>query len=305
MNTPTIIAIVILVVLLLSCLVMGYIATHGYRQSLDESWNWQMDNVPYLRGTIDRSEFINYTVSDKAGYTYHVAYLPARCDSDKFVILAHGYTDTRFGMLKYMNFYRDMGFHCIFFDERGHGENKRVSCSYGPKEVKGLLTVLDDSIARYGSHIKIGFHGESLGGATVLFSYGYELPGNVRFIVDDCGFAKIMPIIAHVYNMMHLPGFLNHLASIGAGLLYWKTLYAAAPVKKVANPKHQTPLLIIHGAADDFITPANSQMVYDAFSGYSEIHFVDNAPHAHSAITNPSEYRRFLQEFFDHINFWN
>lgn len=287
-----------------SC-IMAHMATHGHRQSMEESWNWEMDNVPNLRGTIDRSEFIDYTVSDKSGYTYHVSYLPSRSDSDKFIIFAHGYTDTRFGMLKYMNFYRDMNFHCIFFDERGHGENKRVACSYGPKEVKGLLTVLDDSINRYGDHIKIGLHGESLGGATVLFSYGYTLPKNVRFIVDDCGFSRIMPIIAYVYKTIHMPGFFSHFSSIGAGILYGKTLYSAAPINKVRHPKHKTPLLIFHGAADIFIPPNHSRDVYDSFEGYKEIHFIDNAPHAQSAIKNPGEYRKHLQEFLDHIDFWS
>ncbi len=183
------ILIVILVIAGLLFLVSALIANiivHGERQTLEEAYQWQLDHAPGCR-IFRREDFTDYTVASPDGYVHHVSYLPAKEPSDRYVILAHGYTDNRFGSLKYIQFYHALGFHCVAFDQRGHGENAPVPCSYSIREKESILAVLRDTRERYGQDIRIGFHGESLGGATVLASLGSK--PDISFAVDDCGFA--------------------------------------------------------------------------------------------------------------------
>lgn len=297
-----------IIILLIVCLFLGLTAfiaktiVGGNRQTLDEAWNWQMLHAPGCR-EFQKSDFTSYTVPDSAGYLYHVSYLPAKeTDSDRYVVVAHGYTDTRWGALKYIQFYHALGFHCICFDERGHGENSWVPCSYGVREVEGLLAVLDDTVKRYGANIRVGIHGESLGGATVLTSLKYPLEKyNVKFAVDDCGFNNILPILKAGLKNTHIPAFMVYPASLFAKIRYGVSFTEARPLESVRE--NTLPLLIMHGAEDDFILPNHSTEVKNTTKGYAELHFFEGAGHAESAIKDPGRYLAILKEFLIQIKY--
>ena len=289
---------------------IAYTIVHGNRQTIDASWQWQMDHAPGCR-IFKREDFTDYTVDGGDGYTHHVSYLPAKDESsDRFVILAHGYTDTRFGMLKYIQFYYALGFHCVCFDQRGHGENAPTSCSYGIRESESLMAVLKDAFTRYEGKIRcVGIHGESLGGATVLTSLGNhldaafpELGNPVKFAVDDCGFAAILSILKASLKNLHIPAFMVYPASLISKILYGFSFTEARPVDHVKG--NRLPLLIMHGAADDFILPEeNSGLVKNTTAGYAELHYFPEAGHAESAIKDPDRYLSILKSFLTEIGF--
>ena len=294
-------------IILILCIVLAFIVlaavianiiVYGYRQSTEEAWSWQMDHAPGCR-IFKRSDFTDYEVSAPDGYLHHVSYLPAKKPSDRYIILAHGYTDTRFGMLKYIQFYHALGFHCIAFDQRGHGENAPAPCSYSIREKTSLLAVLKDARERYGETIRVGIHGESLGGATVLASLG-EKP-DISFAVDDCGFCDIIPILKDGLRKSRVPRWMVYPASLAAKVLFGASFTAAKPIEGVRE--NHIPLLIIHGAEDDFIPPEHSARVKDANPGYAELHYFQGAGHAGSAIKDPEKYLEILRNFLTEIGF--
>ncbi len=294
-----IIAIIVVIVLFFTLSIfIASTAVHGRRQTMDESWVWQQDHAPGSRA-FQKTDLTDYTVTGPDGYVYHVSCLPARVDSDHYVILAHGYTDTRYGMMKYAPLYHELGFHCVMFDERGHGENAPVPCSYGIREVEGLLTVLDDTKKRFGPDIRIGFHGESLGGATVLTALKYH--PEIHFVVDDCGFAAIVPILKGALRNFGIPGFMVYPATLMSCILYKVNFLKARPIDAVVG--NQIPLLLMHGAEDDFILPENSARIKEATAGYATLHYFPGAGHALSAIIDPDRYLVLLREFFTEIHF--
>ena len=271
---------------------------YGRRQTMEESWNWQLEHSPACRD-LDPSEFLNYTVTSEDGYVTHCSFLPATEPTNRYVILVHGYTDTRFGMLKYLQFYRKMNINCVLYDQRGHGENKKAPCTYGIKECLCLKAVYEDTLARYGADIRIGIHGESLGSATVLTAMQYDFP--VEFYVDDCGFAETIPVLKVGLGMMHLPKFLVYYASFWCKIMYGFFFGEARPIQYV--DRNMKPLLIMHGAADDFILPEHSHRVYETTSGYKEEHYFTGAGHAESAIVCTEEYGRVLEAFLHTIHY--
>ena len=278
--------------------IIANIIVHGYRQEPDEAWNWQMQHAPGCR-VFHREDFTDYLVTAPDGYVHHVSYLPAKEESDRYVILAHGYTDMRWGALKYIQFYHALGFHCIAFDQRGHGENAPQPCSYSIREKTSILAVLKDARERFGQDIRVGFHGESLGGATVLAALG-EKP-DISFAVDDCGFCEILPILKAGLKKAHLPGWMVYPASAMAKLMFGASFTAARPIDAVRD--NRIPLLIMHGADNDFIPPQHSANVKNATAGYSEIHFFEGAGHAASAIKDPEKYHEILGTFLREIGF--
>ena len=44
--------------------------------------------------------------------------------SDHYVICTHGYTVNRMASLKYAVMFREMGYHVVVYDDRGHGESE-------------------------------------------------------------------------------------------------------------------------------------------------------------------------------------
>ncbi len=342
MNTFLIVLMILLPVMLVAILLfaigMARYTVYGYRQTQEEAWNWQMEHVPAAR-VFTREMFRNYTIESYDGYQLHASYLPAREPSDKLVILAHGHTDTRLGNVKYMPYYYDLGFHIVTYDERGHGDNKRVPCTYGIKEAKDLMAVLEDTrkrlapeilsglnethqgdakAAEHGiadsgsagpghndpgsaaSDLKIGFHGESLGAATVLTSLQYH--PDISFAVDDCGFADILNVLQLAITVrFHLPSWLVKLPSLACRILYGYFFEEARPIDALSD--NQIPLLIFHGGDDDFILPSNSERVQKANAGYTELHIIAGAGHAASTIVAPEDYRRILTKFLkEHTN---
>lgn len=294
-----IVALLILLILLLIFIILSfvfaYIITHGLRQTVEESWNWQQEHVPGTR-RFTRDMFTEYIVKGPKGEDIHVSFLPAGETSDRYVILAHGYTDTRFGMVKYVPQYHDLGFNCIMYDELGHGENPPAPCSYCVREVDFLLEVLKDTFKRYGDGIKAGLHGESLGGAIILYSLKYDIVRErVSFLVDDCGFADIMLVLGNEMRRRHLPGWFAHCASMAATVMYGISFEKARPIDSVKGNK--IPILCMHGAEDDFILPLHSRMVYDTTEGLKEIFLTEGAGHAASAVVGPDSYGEVLKEF--------
>jgi hypothetical protein len=279
--------------------VFAYMITHGKRQTLDESWEWELSHVPAVR-KFSRDMLTEYVIKGPKGEDIHVAMLPASGaakGSDKYVILAHGYTDNRFGMMKYVPHYYDLGFNCILFDERGHGLSKPEPCSYGLREIDYLMAVVKDTLERYGgSGLVLGLHGESLGGATVLMSLAEPLvQENVKFVVDDCGFADIVTVLKVGLKMYHVPVWFLYPALWAARIMYGFKLWKASPIDYVYGNK--IPLLCMHGAKDDFIVPEHSKRVYEATSGPREIHLFEGAWHAMSAVDKPEEYGEVLARF--------
>ena len=78
---------------------------------------------------------------------------------------------------------------------------------------------------------------------------------------------------------------------------------------KKTSPKdalvgNEVPICFIHGEADTFILPENSQVNKAATAGYSELHLVPNAAHAQSReVLGKAEYRGIIGDFLNNIDF--
>ena len=256
------------------------------RQTLEEAIAWQKDH--YDISWFDGIKTDEYTVPGYEGYTLHVMLCRNPVVSDKYIIISHGHTDNRYGDLKYMKMYLDLGFNCVVYDLRGHGENERTPCTYGVKEGQDLVCLIKDTRERYGKDIRLGLHGESLGSATTVSALGSTQ--DVAFAVADCGFADISGVLA-----AGLPGPVLKLASLGAKMRCGIFLGDMRPIDALAE--NEVPILFIRGAEDTFISPSNSERMSAATKGYSEVRMIPGAGHAESVLKDPGLYREYVEAF--------
>ena len=282
----------------------GGLAAHLARQiakpkgkTLERERGWEI--IHGLWGDFDSYQKTAYTVCGMDDYVLHCEYIEKDPASRNFVILTHGYTSNRYGMAKYIGVYRKLGFNCVIYDCRDHGENAETACTIGNFEARDLKKVIEDTYERYGSDIRLGLHGESMGSSTSLSVLKYH--PDVKFVVADCGFANLYELIGKGYRAMHI-GFMTDAVNLMTRLLYGFDLRDTSARDALAG--NEVPICLIHGADDTFIVPQNSRDLAAATAGYSEVHLIDGAEHAKSReIAGEEAYTKIVREFLEKIRF--
>lgn len=264
--------------------------------TLDKEISWEKEHG--LWGNYDSYEKEEYTVKGYKDYELHVTLVKNPVETDKYVIISHGFKSNRYGAVKYVDSYMDLGFNCIIYDLRDHGENKKTTLSLGQFESEDLEKLIEDSYSRYGN-IKLGLHGESMGAATSLMVLAKK--PKVDFVVADCGFSNLYDLLHAAYDVAKV-GTVLPSVNIEMKLRYGYDLKKTSP--KDALVGNEVPVCFIHGEADTFILPENSQVNKAATAGYSELHLVPNAAHAQSReVLGEAEYRGIIGDFLNNIDF--
>lgn len=139
----------------------------------------------------------------------------------------------------------------------------------------------------------------SMGAATVLYAAGEDLPENVRGITADCGFTSPADIIGRVIRRdFHLPPklvlpLMDLYTRCLAGFSLWEC------DSRKTGKRAKTPILMIHGRADDFVPCHMTEESFEAYAGPKELITVENAGHGMSYLTDPVRVRATLTAFFD------
>jgi fermentation-respiration switch protein FrsA (DUF1100 family) len=299
MKWPFVVGIILVLLILIffvfSFLLAKYIMADGRRQTLEEAKKWQSEHcdISYFK----EENCVNYTVKGYEDYELHVTYYPNSEETDKYIILSHGYTDNRMGNLKYLEMYLDLGFNCIIYDLRGHGENAKAITTYGNYEAKDLIKIIEDTRNRYQGIKELGLHGESLGSATTITALQYK--PEVDFAVTDCPFADIENVLRGGARSAKLPEFFIDIMNIGSKIRYGLSLDDMRPINAIVDNK--VPILLIHGAADSFIVPDNSKRLYEADPGYKEFYTIEGASHAMSIFEDRELYIQYVTGFLNTV----
>lgn len=267
----------------------------GTRQTLEEAFAWQSDH--YDTSFYQALEKTDYTVAASDGYILHAELIKNPTPTDRYVILSHGYTDNRMGSLKYVKMYLELGFNCVVYDLRGHGENAAAFTTYGVREGEDLKCLIEDTRARYPGLSALGLHGESLGAATTVTCLKYK--PEVDFAVADCGFSDIEGVLKEGYRNAHAPVFLVDLADLGARIRYGYAIKDMRPIDSLDD--NEVPILFIHGAEDAFILPKNSEDMAARTKGIQALHLIPGAGHAESILKEPALYKEYVQAFLEKL----
>ena len=249
----------------------------------------------------DKYDRQDYKVEGKDGYLLNTTFVSTdnTRGTGRYVIIAHGHTSSRYGSVKYVNSYIKLGFSCIIFDARGHGENAPDKCTLGDIESRDLLKVIEDTRKRYSDISILGLHGESMGSSSALIVTKFD--PKIDFIVADCPNMGAYEVISDCYNNIHLR-FLAVFCWLGGKIFYGVDCKQSDAYRDVNS---KCPVLFIHGAGDTFIKPYHSERLCEqvAKSGvYTELILVDGAGHARCRSTAGFEtYTGYIEDFLKKI----
>jgi alpha-beta hydrolase superfamily lysophospholipase len=232
------------------------------------------------------------------GYLIHGTLVFNPLPSQKYVIISHGYTYTRYGSLKYLDIFIKEGYNVFIYDDRGHGENKRTACTMGLKEGKDLNWIIAYIHRRFGDEITLGLHGESMGAALSLMALKFH--PKLDFVFADCPYEGLEDVLAHQLKIhFHLPKFLVRLSGKMGKLLYgydYCRIHTGSALKG-----NRIPICFMHGIEDTFVPCQHSERLAKCTEGYSEVHLFPGAEHALSFTLHPEEYRKDVHEFLEKI----
>lgn len=244
----------------------------------------------------------DFSLTTPYGVRLHGTVVPRAAEAvpadgrERVVVLAHGYTSCLFGAAKYVPAFHALGFTCVLYDHRNHGDSAKAPTSMGWYEARELAAVCAYARGRFGENCVLGTHGESMGAATVMLHTA--LDDRLAFCVEDCGYSSLWQQLA--YNMRHkyhLPVFpFLYLASGFAALRGGVRFSRVAPVEAVRQAS-ALPMLFLHGACDSFVPTAMVQELCDAKPGAKRMRIFADARHAQSCMCHPHEYACELADF--------
>ena len=188
------------------------------------------------------------------------------------------------------------GFNLITIDERAHGKSEGNVITFGIKERYDCKLWTEYAVKRFGEGTDIFLAGVSMGAASVMMSSTLGLPGNVKGIIEDCGYSGPADIIKETIRVMKLPVKpVYQLIKLGAYLFGHFDLEADTALGAVA--KTNIPILFIQGEGDSVVPPSMGVELYEACKSPKELTMIKGADHANSAMTDYETYERVILRF--------
>ena len=255
------------------------------------------ESIPTANRWLREKGAEDVAVTSFDGLTLRGKWLPAE-QPMATIILFHGYHSHHLqdfaGIYEY---YHSIGLNLLLVRQRAHGESGGKYVTFGVKERLDALRWIEFHNRAHGmDNVFLG--GMSMGASTVLFAAGEELPANVRGITADCGFSSPAEILSHIIRRdFHLPPKLVlPLMEVWARFLGGFSFYECDSRETLSRSK--TPILFIHGKADDFVPSCMSEFGFAACASEKEILLVDDAGHGRSYLYEPERLRNALTDFF-------
>lgn len=219
-------------------------------------------------------------------------------DSNKTIILMHGWGQNRGDIFKNTYFLRDLGFNLMYFDFRALGESGGKVSSIGYLEVRDLdaaLAYLKEN--RPYACEKIGLYGLSMGGMVAICEAAKNK--EVTCVVSEASYYSFRRVVSR-WAWIHrkvpyfplIPIVLHYIRkNLGINPEHYSPKYN---ILKIA-PR---PVFIIHGRYDNLVPAAQAKMLYKRAGDPKEIWLVPGARHNKSAEVGGYEYKQRLMDFY-------
>lgn len=225
-------------------------------------------------------------------------------DTDKAVILVHGFRKEGSDMGDYTKFYYDENYHILMPDLRGHGKSDGNYYGYGWHDRLDIIEWVNFLIDNYKVN-EIVLHGNSAGAAAVLLTSGEDtLQEEVKAIVADSSYTTMKDELAHQLNHLYgLPP--TPLLEITSVITKVRSGYFFGDVNILKQvEKNVKPLFIIHGDKDDLVPTYMGEQIFEAATSEKQLWIVSGAGHikAYEMATEQFEEHltNFLQKYIKH-----
>ena len=218
--------------------------------------------------------------------------------SNKWAIILHGYRSTPNSIISIGMHFSKEGYNVLIPSMRACSESDGEYIGMGWLDKEDLQCWIN-LIIKQNENAEIILHGSSMGAATVLMASGKDLPTNVKAIVADSGYTSVWDIFAsEAKARFNLPTFpILNMFEIVANVRANYDIKEASALEQVKNNK--TPILFIHGDADDFVPEYMCEELYEAANCKKDKLIIHDAGHTDSKYKEPETY---YNKIFEWVN---
>jgi len=220
--------------------------------------------------------------------------------NSNWVLLFHGVSDNRTGVLGHAEFLLCHGYSVVMMDSRAHGESGGAMATYGWKERYDTVAIVN---ALYASESvqHLDALGVSMGAAIALQSAAVE--PRIEAVAAEDPFRNLREV-SYDYAGLHFSPLLGMTLFRPAPIMALSALEKAggfdpdevSPEKSVAARPFAA--LLICGTRDHIIPCRHAESIYRAAKGPKELWIVDGAGHASALGHAPQEYEDRVLRFF-------
>ncbi len=212
------------------------------------------------------------------------------------VLLFNGHDATKSQLLPEAKAFYDAGYGLFLVDFRGCGESQGSQSSFGYYEARDVkASVL--YVQHHWPGEKIICYGSSLGSSAILHAFT-QGPIPADCVILACPFDDFYHTVRNRFFILGLPPFpLVHF------LMFWGSLqlgfngYSFKPMED-ARLVH-CPTLLLYGAKDHNVLPADSLSIYKNLGGVKESENFLNCGHESFFTRDPMQWREAVFRFLD------
>ena len=224
--------------------------------------------------------------------------------NDDWVLLFHGVSDNRTGVLGAAEILLRHGYSVVMMDSRAHGESDGDMATYGWKERYDTVGITNALYATEKvSHLYA--LGVSMGAAIALQSAAVE--SRIEGVIAEDPLSNLREV-SYDYTGLHWSPLLGETLFRPAAMTGMAALAKAggfnpddvSPEKAVAA--RPFPILLICGTRDRTIPCRHAERIYRAARGPKELWIVQGAGHASALGRDPAGYEQHVIHFLDEQN---
>ena len=225
-------------------------------------------------------------------------FINAAEESDKTIILMHGWGMNRSDILKNTCFLRDLGFNLFYFDFRALGESGGKTSSIGYLELKDIaaaIAFLRETRPQFCA--KIGLYGLSMGGMVAICEAARN--PEIACVVAEASYYSFRRVVSRwAWVHRRVPYF----PLMPLVLHYIRKQLGVNPERY--SPKYNipkispSPVFLIHGRYDNLVPAAQAKLLYKSAGEPKEIWLVPGAKHNKCAEVGGYEYKQRLADFY-------
>jgi alpha-beta hydrolase superfamily lysophospholipase len=234
---------------------------------------WQKARLLFTGVTVPRPEnrytpadwrlpFTTHTIAS-GGATLEAWHVPAE-QPRGLMLLFHGYATCKASLLPEAAAFRAMGYASLLVDFRGSGGSSGSDTTIGAHEADDVAAAVAYAREQWPGRRLVLF-GPSMGAAAILRAAARGGVGPDA-VVLECPFDRLLTTVEHRFTMRGLPAFpFARLLLFWGGVQHGFDPFAHNPVEYAAGVR--CPALLMHGARDRHVAPAEAEAVYAALAG--------------------------------------
>ncbi len=247
-------------------------------------------------GSIYQRDFEHVRIATADGLTLDGWFIP-ESGASKTLVICHGAGANKGNFIWFLGPLAGHGYNVVFFDFRAHGSSDGRTTTYGIRERRDVLAVVDwlKRERPRQSEVIVGL-GSSQGAMALALAAAEDQ--RIDAVILDSPFTSPAELVHHHAGRVPVIGpaladILLAAVSVQTGANFFNTS-AVEAVSRLGN----RPLMVIHGDKDIGMPAAQSQALYNAAPGPREIWF-GPGPHSNIVTTSEHEYKQRVFAFLD------